>query len=268
MQVKQKKDFMPGAELGYPMYHALTGNLPVLSLELHKPETGEIGAEAGPAASTYSYFTGNLPILSKELAGGSSIDLQAGWSQLVDPVTKKSFWWNVHYRSRRETRPHPSDDGKRGANKGEINIEAAGRAAQRRSRLRALVEGKTWEEKYDAANSRTYYYNRKANYTQWARPDGFFEDGVGYRSKWVEVVNTTVTSTAPAPLPPPPASLPPPPTPAADAEEGATTMLPPPPPPPPASAPPSVVVTKLQYKNRATGVVVDDIPDDFDGLPR
>ncbi len=186
---KAKADYMPGQALGFPMYHALTGNLPVLTKELHTPAEGGVAAATGPDGEG---------------------DLQPGWVPLLDPATHKVFWWNLHYRSRREERPAPTDDGKRGAGRGERNSSAM--AAVRRAKMRAVAEGKTWEEKYDLLNSRCYYWNRKANVTQWEKPASFYEDGVGYRSVW--------------------------------REEGEG------------------------YRNRNTGEVREDIPDDYDGLPR
>ncbi len=195
---------MPGYSLGYPMYHALTGNLPVVSTDLHRPDATAV--QTAPAAGAPSAPAG----------GGGGDALQPGWVELVDPITSTPFWWNVHYRSRRAARPAAGDDGKRGAGQGEKH--GSGDAALRRAAMRALMEGKTWEEKYDAVNSRPYYWNRKANTTQWERPPAFYEDGVGYRSRWSEDV---------------------------DAATG-----------------------ELRYRDRATGVVQTDIPDNFDGLPR
>lgn len=163
VQVKKKDTAMPGYSLGYPMYHAMTGNLPVISKELHK--SSEVGSEPAPLGE----------------------DLQPGWAELVDPISGSKFWWNTFYRSRREDRPTPMDDGRRGAGRGDV--DPAAKAAARRARLQVRLATKTWQEKYDFTNSRPYYWNRKRNTVQWARPPSFHEDGLAYKPVWSEKVD-------------------------------------------------------------------------------
>lgn len=50
---------------------------------------------------------------------GEDGDLQPGWVPLLDPLTRRRFWWNGLHRSRREVRPSPDDDGQRGRDRGE-----------------------------------------------------------------------------------------------------------------------------------------------------
>jgi hypothetical protein len=165
----------------------MTGNLPVLpssSSHLHKPLTGE---RQSLARSEYRNMTGNLPVLSTELQRADADGgLFPGWVCLVDPVTKKPFWWNVLHRSRREGRPQPDDDGREGAGRGEPDASSA---ARRNARLAAVLESKTWVELFSAEHSRLYYWNKKAATTQWRRPDKFYENGVAYKGRWVEFVD-------------------------------------------------------------------------------
>ncbi len=89
MQPK-KKNGMPGHSLGYPMYHAVTGNLPVLSTQLHRPVEAAAVSSADAKVTDFQYVTGNLPVLSKELVIKKAFDdLAPGWVQLYDPFTTK-----------------------------------------------------------------------------------------------------------------------------------------------------------------------------------
>jgi hypothetical protein len=158
---------LPGERLGFPLYHAITGNLPVLSTKFHRPR------DAAPAAvSEYELWTGNLPVLSRDLARSAEEDLCPGWVPLIDPITLRQFWWNSFHRSRRETRPLPHDDGRLGANLGELEgkllaaafMRVASPAGAQGSASPACVEpGKTWQELHAAG--RSYYWNRRTNET-------------------------------------------------------------------------------------------------------
>jgi hypothetical protein len=183
---------MNGGSLGLPMFHAVTGNLPVASEELHHPDKD---------------FEG------KPLSSGHLRGLPPGWVKLLDMSTAKEFYWNTFFRSRREVFPEEDDDGSFGAGKGEADVSAK---ARRNALLSALNEAKTWTELYDRVHSRTYFWNRKTNKTQWSRPANFYEDGVSYKSRWVEVVSKSGVS---------------------------------------------------KYKDRSTGHIHFDMPDDFDGTP-
>ena len=171
--------------LGFPSYHALTGNLPVLpsSSALHKPVAGDLQSEA---RSQFRHVTGNLPVLSTELQKREETDLFPGWICLGDPVTGKPFWWNILHRSRREQRPQPDDDGREGAGRGEPD---AGAAARRNARLQSILQSRTWVQLFDVVNSHLYYWNRKTGVTQWQRPERFFDDGVPFKGRWVEVMD-------------------------------------------------------------------------------
>jgi hypothetical protein len=164
----------------------MTGNLPVLpsSSALHKPMTGERQTDA---RSEFRTMTGNLPVLSTELQVRSGeADLFPGWVCLADPVTRRPFWWNVLHRSRRERRPQPDDDGRQGAGRGEPDASSA---ARRNARLAAVLESRTWVELFSAEHSHLYYWNKREGTTQWQRPEKFYEDGVAYKGRWVEVVD-------------------------------------------------------------------------------
>lgn len=75
-------------KLGYPMYHAMTGNLPVLTPAFHHPPGMAADAAVGP--SDYEYFSGNLPVISTEFIVTNEDEMQPGWVQLIDPITKKT----------------------------------------------------------------------------------------------------------------------------------------------------------------------------------
>jgi len=176
----------PSFALGFPSFHGTTGNLPVLasSAHLHKPLTGERQSDA---RSEYRAMTGNLPVLSTELQqSGGAADLFPGWVSLVDPVSRRTFWWNVLHRSRREAQPQPDDDGREGAGRGEPDASGA---ARRNARLAAVLESRTWVELFSAEHSRLFYWNKRAGTTQWRRPEKFYEDGVSYKGRWVEVLD-------------------------------------------------------------------------------
>lgn len=72
----------------FPSWHAATGNLPVLSLELHAPVDGSgVGAHASTEPTEWELVTGNLPVLSKELERG--VEHSSLWVELTDPFTLK-----------------------------------------------------------------------------------------------------------------------------------------------------------------------------------
>jgi len=168
---------LPGERLGYPMYHAVTGNLPVLSHALH---------DATSVATEWQHVSGNLPVLSRELRRTADEDDLPGWVQLVDPLTRLRFWWNTLYRSRREGRPGPRDDGRRGAGLGEAEGKILGAAFVRRNGAReACVDpSKTWQELHHREAARAWYWDRRTNATSWERPPAFAADGVPYEPAW------------------------------------------------------------------------------------
>ena len=113
---------LPGDGLGYPSYHGISGNMPVITQRFHVPPNDGAAASDSTAATTaYAWWTGNQPVLSRDLLGGTvgDDDLMPGWVQLRDPILQRQFWWNSFYRSRRESRPTPRDDGRVGAGLGE-----------------------------------------------------------------------------------------------------------------------------------------------------
>lgn len=111
---------LAGEGLGYPVYHAITGNLPVLTPRFHHPPGTSEDVTGGP--SDYALITGNLPVLSRELLPTIEEELMPGWVELHDPVRGKTFFWNIYYRAFRDTRPEPNDDGRRGARHGEQHL--------------------------------------------------------------------------------------------------------------------------------------------------
>jgi hypothetical protein len=191
LQVK-KRNLMPGEGMGLPMYHALSGNLPVLTHKFHHSPSAQAGVTGGPSA--YQQLSGNLPVLSRELAKKGADELMPGWVPLIDPQTKAVFWWNIYYKSRRPARPATNDDGRRGAGKGESN--AGARTAKRRAAKQAMSEAKTWEERYDVENSARYYVSRKLGVSTWTQPDDFAADGIPYKPKWREGVDAATGDTA------------------------------------------------------------------------
>jgi hypothetical protein len=160
---------LPGERLGVPLYHALTGNLPVLTARLHRPRDA-----SAATVSDYELWTGNLPVVSSELMRSTEDDLCPGWVQLVDPITLKAFWWNSFHRSRRETRPLPHDDGRLGTGLGELEgkllatafVKVSSSAGPQEAARAACAEpDKTWQELHDAAGGHLYYWNRRTNET-------------------------------------------------------------------------------------------------------
>ena len=57
---KQRKPVdMPGSKLGYPMFHSITGNLPVLTPRFHNPIAGSLMVNGRSTKPTdYEYMTG------------------------------------------------------------------------------------------------------------------------------------------------------------------------------------------------------------------
>ena len=185
---KAPKVVLPGEGLGFPLYHAVTGNLPVLSVKFHTPHHGTGGA--GPSA--YAYASGNLPVISRELMAEEDDDLMPGWITLIDPVTRHSFWWNSYYRSRREARPCRSDDGRVGAGRGELEGKLLSAAYVRRhggeddadAAPRCVAPNKTWQQLWDPARMHVYNWNRRTNETRWDLPAGGEGDCLMYESLW------------------------------------------------------------------------------------
>eukprot|EP01138_Halocafeteria_seosinensis_P004684 gb/GECG01004790.1/.p1 GENE.gb/GECG01004790.1/~~gb/GECG01004790.1/.p1 ORF type:complete len:547 (+),score=56.13 gb/GECG01004790.1/:1-1641(+) len=147
-----------------PAWNLFSGNLPVITTSQHNPRDGET---VGP--SPYDYFSGNLPVLSHVLhktKGRSPDYLQPGWVQLQEPLGHK-FWWNTKFRTRRERRPLPIDDG---------------------SEETVPYQGPIWIEAFDDRPEvmHRYYINMKDAYIQWSRPPEFDQPGMGekYRSVW------------------------------------------------------------------------------------
>jgi len=209
-----------GGALGLPMFHAVTGNLPVIptSLALHRPdkaaeaEFAAVDAEAAGRALEAAAAELGLAE-AKRRAAQLPPPLQPGWVALRDPATRRAFYWNQFFRSRRDERPDPEDDGAMGAGRGEVD---ASKTARRNARIQGLADAKTWVERYDLENSCLFYWNRKTGKTQWERPAGFFEDGLRYKSRWEEVQ-----------------------------ERGGD----------------------IHYKDRATGKIFAEMPNDYDGTP-
>ena len=133
---------LPGERLGYPAWHGITGNMPVITQRFHVPaaDAGD-GGGAGPAAAggsvsgagvaagggrmhgttAFEWWSGNMPVLSRDLLAVPTGDdgLMPGWVRLHDPILRRTYWWNSFYSSRRESRPTPRDDGRVGAGLGE-----------------------------------------------------------------------------------------------------------------------------------------------------
>lgn len=208
-KVKNKGVALPGSKLGFPMYHAVSGNLPVLTSKFHHPADMADGATLAP--SEYEYMTGNLPVLSTEFMRAVEDDLMPGWVQLTDPVTKRKFWWNIYYRSRRELKPAPHDDGRRGRNRGEAEMYLAHAAYRARHEGHTPVAspvgsevvgfaasaGSTpaggdaapshrYSEKFSVEHGWRYYIDHSAHSSSWERPGDFDSDGEPYVATWEE----------------------------------------------------------------------------------
>ena len=172
----------------------MTGNLPVVTTKYHHRVDS---SERALNDDSYHYMSGNLPILSRELMREDDDDLMPGWISLIDPITKRSFWWNMYYRSRREVRPSRSDDGRVGSGRGELEGKLLATAFCRRHAVadaddaaapRCVQPDKTWQQLWDARFMRAYYWNRRTNETVWTLPAGVStHDCVPYDSLWSPV---------------------------------------------------------------------------------
>jgi hypothetical protein len=107
-QTKKRREPPLGYALGYPLFHGVTGQLPVLSLDL-LPPTADLKEE--DASDAFKRSTGMLPVLSTDLVVGSAS--VPGWVELIDPITGHLFWWNIHFRKRRDV--HPEHRSRRGS---------------------------------------------------------------------------------------------------------------------------------------------------------
>jgi hypothetical protein len=137
----KKEFYIPGADSGFPLFNFITGNLPVKTRTFHKDIDG-----TSFEPTSYAIMSGNLPVKSKELMPLQENDLMPGWVQLFDQITGTKYWWNELFKTRREGRPGPLDDGHVGRNSGEsdsLKLQLAF-AKRRRTRLAAkLLMGST-----------------------------------------------------------------------------------------------------------------------------
>jgi hypothetical protein len=101
---------------------------------------------------------------ARRAAAGSSLP-NPGWVQLVDPETKKPFWFHKRYRSRRDSPPEASDDGRVGAGLGEPG-------------------GKRYVCLFDNIVLRHFFGDLLTGTSSWAMPARFDKLGIPYRPLW------------------------------------------------------------------------------------